>query len=142
MPTAKRTIEHQQGGITESFECCPSITRGIAPLGGLSRDGSLLQLFRDSNTIQKFYETTCAPGVHNNSCKFIDAAFSSRCVQQFTYTYAIVKDFNVTQPFRFDLMKIKSGCSCTVDVRMPEEEVNDVEKRLIDEFTEEILFGV
>ena len=141
MPTAKRTPDYQPE-IVETYECCPSITRGIAPLGGLSRDGSLLQLFRDSNTVQKFYETTCAPGIHNTSCKFIDPAFSSRCVQQFSYTYAIVKDFNVTQPYRFDLMKIKSGCSCLVDVRIPEAEVVNVEKRLIDELAEEILLQV
>lgn len=96
-------------------ECCPSVTQGIAPLGGLSRDGALLQLYRDHNTIQKFYETKCAHGVRGQPCNFIDQSqFISRCEQKYSYTYAIVKDFNVTEPYRIDYMKVKSGCSCSV----------------------------
>ena len=108
--------------LTVPQECCPSITQGIAPLGGISREGALLQLFRDSSTIQKFYETTCAPGVQGLPCRYIDPVYRhrSRCEQKYTYMYAIVKDFNVTQPYRIDYMKVKSACTCTVTVEEPE----------------------
>ncbi|XP_045215590.2 uncharacterized protein LOC123565885 [Mercenaria mercenaria] len=121
-------------------ECCPTVTRAIAPLGGLSRDNSLLQLFRDSNTIQKFYETTCAHGVKNRPCNFVDQSeWRSVCEQKHTYTYAIVKDFNVTEPYRIDYMKINSGCSCKIigparppSVSLEEEIFNELESGLLE----------
>lgn len=120
------------------LECCPSVTRAIAPLGGLSRDGALLQLFRDSNTIQKFYETTCARGVKGRPCNFINQSeWISRCEQKHTYTYAIVKDFNVTEPYRIDYMKINSGCSCSIKgparppvIRFTDELLDELEAEL------------
>ncbi|XP_052791721.1 uncharacterized protein LOC128225863 [Mya arenaria] len=103
-------------GFNTPSECCPTVTRAIAPLGGLSKDGQLLQLFRDRHTIQKFYETTCAPDIRNHRCNFIDhSKWISKCQQTFTYTYAIVKNFNVTEPYRIDYMRMKSGCSCTIE---------------------------
>ncbi|KAL3865789.1 hypothetical protein ACJMK2_043144 [Sinanodonta woodiana] len=97
------------------FDCCPTVLERISPLGGLSRDGKLLQLYRDTNTVQKFYEKSCAPDYSYAPCRFINqTVYESRCVQQFTYMYAIVKDFNVTQPFRVDYIKVKSGCTCKV----------------------------
>lgn len=96
-------------------DCCPTVTRAIAPLGGISKEGGLLQLFRDPHTIQKFYETSCAPNVENQPCNFIDPTqWSSKCRQKYTFTYAIVKDFNLTEPYRIDYMRIKSGCSCSI----------------------------
>jgi hypothetical protein len=38
----------------------------------------------------------------------------SVCKQETRYTYAIVKDFNSTDEYRIDYMKINSGCSCTI----------------------------
>ncbi|KAL4227798.1 hypothetical protein ACF0H5_013235 [Mactra antiquata] len=106
---------HGHSGSIFPTECCPSVTQGIAPLGGLSRDGALLQLYRDSSTIQKFYETTCAHGVRGRACHFIDQSrYETRCEQKYSYTYAIVKDFNVTEPYRIDYMKIKTGCTCSI----------------------------
>lgn len=104
-----------------TFECCPTITRRIAPLGGLSRENKLLQLYRDSRTVQRFYDKSCSPFILNRSCRYIDSAFISRCSQDYTYMYAIVKDFNVTQPYRVDYMRVRSGCSCKVEMEQPTE---------------------
>lgn len=128
-----------------SGECCPSVTRPIAPLGGISKDGRLLQLFRDTHTIQKFYETECAPQVRDRPCAFIDEnKWVSSCTQKYTYTYAIVKDFNVTEPYRIDYMMIKSGCSCTVmePANQPKTELTDdiFKEDLLNELTAD-LFG-
>ena len=125
-------------------ECCPSTTQGIAPLGGISREGTLLQLFRDSNTIQKFYETTCASHVIGQPCDFIDPmVWHSRCEQKYTYMYAIVKDFNVTQPYRIDYMKVKSACSCTVTGRVVNQNnIDEIVQELEQELEQELLVGV
>lgn len=123
-----------------SGDCCPSVTRAIAPLGGISKDGRLLQLFRDSQTVQKFYETECAPTVRDQACAFVDSSqWVSACVQKYSYTYAIVKDFNATEPYRIDYMMIKSGCSCSVlgPAKLPNNEV--LKEELLDEITAEFL---
>lgn len=86
-----------------------------APLGGLSRDGTLLQLYRDSRTVQRLYETACLPSVLNRPCRFVNQSlFNSVCVQKYTYMYAIVKDYNITQPYRVDYIRVKSACSCQI----------------------------
>ncbi|OWF46971.1 uncharacterized protein LOC110455051 [Mizuhopecten yessoensis] len=103
-----------------TLECCPTHTRRIAPLGGLSRENKLLQLYRDSRTVQRFYEKSCSPFILNRSCRFIDDTYYSRCIQDYTYMYAIVKDFNVTQPYRVDFMRVKAGCSCRVEQQSAE----------------------
>ena len=105
-------------------DCCPTETRRIAPRGGLSREGRLLQLYYDSRTIQRFYETICLPDIVNRPCNFIDESIRprSKCVQEYTYMYAIAKDYNTTQPYRVDYMRMKSGCSCKI-----EEEITVIE---------------
>ena len=123
-----------------ALECCPSITQGIAPLGGISKEGTLLQLFRDSNTIQKFYETTCAPHVLGEPCRFIDhTVWQSRCEQKYTYMYAIVKDFNVTQPYRIDYMKVKSACTCTITGRANNQRNFDEIVQEVEQLEQELL---
>lgn len=127
-----------------SGECCPSITRPTAPLGAISKDGRLLQLFRDANTVQKFYETECAPNVRDRACAFIDdSQWVSACRQKYTYTYAIVKDFNVTEPYRIDYMRIKSGCTCSISgpAKSLDQELREeaITKELLHELTAEYL---
>ncbi|CAC5417642.1 unnamed protein product [Mytilus coruscus] len=100
---------------THLLPCCPTVKRRIAPRGGLSREGKLLELYRDVNAVQRFYETICHPAVADMPCRFIDPIYRSKCVQNYTYMYAIVKDFNVTEPFRVDYMRVKSGCTCKVE---------------------------
>ncbi|KAK7492662.1 hypothetical protein BaRGS_00016141 [Batillaria attramentaria] len=102
------------------IECCPSETRRIEPLGGISRDGKLLELYRDKWTIQRLDQTTCLPKYLNRRCRLVDATIKpwSRCVQKYSYVYAFVKDFNVTQHYRLDYVKVRSGCACEVDFNM------------------------
>jgi hypothetical protein len=101
---------------THLSPCCPTVKRRFAPLGGLSREGKLLELYRDVNAVQRFYETICHPSVADMPCRFIDqSVWRSKCVQNYTYMYAIVKDFNVTEPYRVDYMRVKSGCTCKVE---------------------------
>ncbi|XP_046357186.1 uncharacterized protein [Haliotis cracherodii] len=99
------------------YECCPALRERIEPYGGISREGKVLELYRDSRTVQTFYQTRCRPWVVNGQCHYLDvrAKRYSRCVQKYTYMYGIVKDYNVTQPYRVDYIKVKSGCTCELD---------------------------
>lgn len=105
----------------DQYECCPTVTRRIAPLGGLSREGKLLQLYRDYRTVQRFYETSCKQNILNRPCNYIEPSLlpMSSCIQKYTYMYAIVRDYNVTQPYRVDYIRVKSGCSCRVEPTTP-----------------------
>lgn len=104
------------------LECCPSKTSPIQPLGGLSRDGKLLELYRDQWTVQRLYQTTCLPKVLNQPCLLVDPNIRPmpRCVQKYSYVYAFVKNFNVTEHFRLDYVKIRSGCTCEMDFTVEE----------------------
>ncbi|KAL8575450.1 hypothetical protein ACOMHN_000066 [Nucella lapillus] len=104
------------------FECCPSVSSRIRPLGGLSREGKLLQLFRSDRVVQQLYETRCRPDVVNKPCQMVDPLIKrfSHCVQKYSYVYAFVKDFNMTQDYRLDYVRVRSGCACEVDYSLPE----------------------
>ena len=104
------------------LECCPSETRRITPRGGLSREGKLLELYRDKHTVQNLYQTVCHASVVNRPCQLIDNRFRpySKCVQKYSYVYAFVKDLNTTQHFRLDYVKVRSGCACEVDYTLEE----------------------
>ncbi|XP_048736725.1 uncharacterized protein LOC125651917 [Ostrea edulis] len=96
-------------------DCCPIVSQKISPIGGLSREGRLLKLYRDRRTVQRFYQTSCAAGVLNRPCRYVDSTWRSKCVQSYTYVYAIVRDYNTTQPYRMDYIRLKSGCMCKID---------------------------
>ncbi|XP_022334041.1 uncharacterized protein LOC111131014 [Crassostrea virginica] len=106
-------------------DCCPIFSQKISPVGGLSREGTLLRLYRDPRTVQRFYEVSCAAGVLNRPCRYVDSTWRSKCVQSYTYVYAIVRDYNTTQPYRMDYMRLKSGCSCKVEDQPPIVDITD-----------------
>ncbi|XP_064609294.1 uncharacterized protein LOC135473374 [Liolophura sinensis] len=110
------SVIHKKPGIAD--ECCPSITESVSLRGGLSRDRRLLELYRDHKTQQRFYQTRCLAGVANKPCRFLNPSdVISRCVQQHTYMYAIVKDYKIDEPYRLDYIRVKSGCACVVNPR-------------------------
>lgn len=65
----------------------------IGNAGGVSRDGRILELF-SANATQKFYQVSCMKGIRGKRCLFIDQKWRSRCVQRYSYTYAIVREFD------------------------------------------------
>ena len=115
-PRATLPYKYPMKSVPYTLECCPSVKENIQPYGGLSRHGTLLELYRDSGTVQRFFQTKCLPGVARRPCNFIAPEYSvlSRCTQKYTYTYAIVKDYNVTQPYRMDYIRLKTGCTCEI----------------------------
>lgn len=101
------------------LQCCPSVTETISPLGGISRNGDLLELYREHNSKQTFYQTSCLPQIENKPCRFIDKGYKAwtKCIQKYTYSYALVKDFGVSdQKYRIDFIRVKSACKCEIVV--------------------------
>ncbi|CAH1404115.1 unnamed protein product [Nezara viridula] len=85
----------------------------------------------------RFYELSCREGVEGKPCRFMDRKLhnQSRCVQKYSYTYAIVKEplaeemkphhrLNHFTSFSakgtnwmLDYIRVRSGCSCEVTPR-------------------------
>ncbi|CAG5130373.1 unnamed protein product, partial [Candidula unifasciata] len=82
-------------------ECCPSETRFKQIRGGLSREGKVVELYRNQRTVQKFYETSCKPEFKDRPCQLVasEDRQMSRCVQKYSYVYAILKDYNVEESY-------------------------------------------
>jgi len=88
-------ILRQEGGDDGlPVECCPTIEEMVEPVGGRTREDMYVELYRDGENVQRFFEYSCRPDVLDKPCRFVDRKFSnqSRCVQKFSYTYAIIQN--------------------------------------------------
>lgn len=103
-------------GYVRSAECCPSVTEAIQPLGGVSITGRILELYREPNATQRFYQTSCREQVKGRPCRYVRTKYEaqSRCVQTYSYMYALVREFQSDGPWRLDYIRYRSGCSCQV----------------------------
>ncbi|XP_023310690.1 uncharacterized protein LOC108911392 [Anoplophora glabripennis] len=112
-------------------DCCPTVLEMVEPYAGKNQDGILVDLYRDENYKQRFYELSCHKDILNKPCRFMDRKLhnQSRCVQQHSYTYALVKDKPSNRNRNFptfpahgsddatytlDYISVRSGCSCVV----------------------------
>ncbi|XP_015917282.2 uncharacterized protein B0416.2 isoform X1 [Parasteatoda tepidariorum] len=104
-------------------ECCPSVTEIFQPLGGVAKNGRFLELYRGQNSTQSFYQTSCKEGVKGKACKYVqhNHHVHSMCVQRYTYTYALVREFNSDLPWRMDYIRIRSACTCEIRARVPDD---------------------
>nr|ATU82772.1 secreted Nerve growth factor-like protein [Pristhesancus plagipennis] len=117
-------------------DCCPSTLEMVEPKGGTNQEGMLVTLYSDGENKQRFYELSCRQGVEGKPCRFMDRKLhnQSRCVQKYSYTYALVKqpsDSTKYQPrqnhfksfppkgsnWMLDYIRVRSGCSCEVTPR-------------------------
>ena len=87
-------LREEGGNESLPVECCPTFEEYTQPLGGKNRKDAYVELFRDEVNNQSFYEYSCIPAVLNQPCRFIDRKLvnQSRCVQRFSYTYALVRE--------------------------------------------------
>lgn len=110
-------------------ECCPSVVEMIAPKGGRTSKGLYVDLYEDKDNKQQLFEISCAPEVVNKPCRFVDARIynHSRCVQKYSYTYALVQKPRPTKmPHRhrredgtpkssdIDYIRVRAGCECQI----------------------------
>ncbi|XP_076633255.1 uncharacterized protein LOC143347706 [Colletes latitarsis] len=134
------TILRQEGGENgHQVDCCPTVLEMVEPVGGRNRDDMYVQLYREGLNTQRFFEYSCREDVLDKPCRFIDRKFSnqSKCVQKFSYTYAIIensgpkggneghkrhhkKHLTLTgnteggSMWTLDYIRVRSGCSCEV----------------------------
>lgn len=129
-----KSILQHEGANVEKVECCPSVLEMVEKKGGKNLRGRYVHLYRDGENKQLLYELSCAPGVVDKPCRFVDARLynQSVCVQQYSYTYALVRDsadtempqyrnrtekyFNVTGTggWSMDHIKVRAGCECQI----------------------------
>lgn len=87
-------------------------------------------------SLYRFYELSCRTDVENKPCRFVDRKLynQSRCVQKFSYTYALVRDGG-DHPQRhqqrrqrhfpslpdggwmLDYIRVRSGCACELKAK-------------------------
>lgn len=90
-----QTLIRQEGGEEGlPVDCCPTLEEMVEPQGGRNRQDMYVELYRDGENAQRFFEYSCRPDVLDKPCRFIDRKLQaqSRCVQKFSYTYAIVQN--------------------------------------------------
>ncbi|KAK4881630.1 hypothetical protein RN001_004949 [Aquatica leii] len=115
-----------------AVDCCPSVLEMVEPEGGKNQDDQYVELYRDGENRQRFYELSCHKDIEGKPCRFMDKKLhiQSKCVQKYSYTYALVKDpgrhhhqrpnyfpaFPSTggATFTLDYIRVRSGCSCVV----------------------------
>ncbi|KAF3429841.1 hypothetical protein E2986_01490 [Frieseomelitta varia] len=135
-------LRHEGGEDGLPVDCCPTVEEMVEPVGGRNRENMYVQLYRDGQNAQRFFEYSCRPDVLDKPCRFIDRKFTnqSRCVQKFSYTYAIIENSGSTggkeehgrhrhrermiptfagntvggSMWTLDYIKVRSGCSCEV----------------------------
>ncbi|XP_056631523.1 uncharacterized protein LOC130904266 [Diorhabda carinulata] len=144
----KKTHHHKNNAHLEAYhqppnktgECCPTVAERVEPTGGSNPQGLLVELYQDPNYKQRFYELSCHPYVLDKPCNFINKRnHNSRCVQMYSFTYALVKNTdNKTNLFpmfplhedggatyTLDYIKVRSGCSCEVTVKKKRKKKNN-----------------
>ncbi|XP_014486688.1 PREDICTED: uncharacterized protein LOC106750701 [Dinoponera quadriceps] len=117
---------HQETS-SRTVECCPEIMHMVEPIGGQNHRNMFVELFRDGEIAQRFFEYSCRADVLDRPCKFIDWRLSNRskCVQKFAYVYAIVNATseqgyegynaaNAKTKWTLDYIRVRSGCSCEI----------------------------
>lgn len=87
-------LRREGGEEGRPVDCCPSVEEMVEPEGGRNKDDMYVLLFRNGDIRQRFYEYSCKENVVGRPCRFLDRRLhnQSRCVQKFSYTYAIVRN--------------------------------------------------
>ncbi|XP_014224410.1 uncharacterized protein LOC106650740 [Trichogramma pretiosum] len=145
-PEMQELIRLESGANENPVDCCPTVMEMIEPAGGINQNNMYVELYRHKENKQRFYEVSCKEEFLDKPCRFIDRKLApqSRCVQKFTFVYAIIKSnahskedeeprvrhnhhqhgsaeqyrfqgFPVgTTPWALDYIKVRSGCSCEI----------------------------
>ncbi|GBP42260.1 hypothetical protein EVAR_29859_1 [Eumeta japonica] len=133
MQTVLRRESANTANSTGVVECCPSVLEMVKPRGGRTPSSLYVELYEDGENRQHLYELSCADGVANRPCRFIDARLynRSRCVQKYSYSYALVRNLATTEmPHRhrreghfsmpgsgswsMDYVQVRAGCECQI----------------------------
>ncbi|CAG2163497.1 unnamed protein product [Oppiella nova] len=74
-------------------------TKRIVSVGGVSKSGRILELYRDENSTQHFFQISCKEKGKRCGRHPVLKALSQRfqCVQKYSFTYALVREFNAPE---------------------------------------------
>jgi len=108
-----------------AMDCCPSETKKNRRTFAINKGGLVFQLIQDENLAQEFYETRCRGGggevgpatATGRPCRFVERRLApySRCVQQWTYMYALGQLLGHDKDqVHLDYVRIPTGCKCQV----------------------------
>lgn len=129
-----QTILRHESTKRDVVECCPSVLEMVVKKGGRTPSGLYVELYENGDNNQQFYELSCAPGVVDKPCRFVDPRLynQSRCVQKYSYSYALVRcsdssgmpqnphrnDGNFPVPgsggCSMDYVMVRAGCECQI----------------------------
>ncbi|KAK5650453.1 hypothetical protein RI129_001482 [Pyrocoelia pectoralis] len=131
-PRENQELLRNETQLRSAVDCCPSVLEMVEPEGGKNQDDQYVELYRDGENRQRFYELSCHKDIVGKPCRFMDRKLhiQSKCIQKYSYTYALVKDpgrhhhqranyfpaFPSTDgaTFTLDYIRVRSGCSCVV----------------------------
>ena len=114
----RRTLDLRMGKLFTAhphLECCPTQVSHASRQVGIDRHGIIVELLATQNFTQKFYEIRCRAAFKDRPCNFLDRrhTLQSRCIQQFTYEYALIRTLNEPgSEVRLDLIRVPIGCAC------------------------------
>ncbi|CAG4955520.1 unnamed protein product [Parnassius apollo] len=124
-----QSILRREGSQKDEVECCPSVVEMVETKGGKTPSGLYVELYKDGENTQRLYELSCAPGVKDMPCRFVDARLynHSKCVQKYSYSYALVRyttevphrhrnegHFSVPGGWSMDYVIVRAGCECQI----------------------------
>ncbi|RVE49373.1 hypothetical protein evm_005988 [Chilo suppressalis] len=127
-----QSVMKTEGYKKDFVECCPSVGEMVAKKGGRTFSGLYVELYEDGENKQRLYELSCAPEVVDKPCRFVDARLynQSRCVQIYSYSYALVRYSTATEMphqktkghisvpgsggWSMDYVKVRAGCECQI----------------------------
>ena len=65
--------------------------------GGVSKNGRILELYRDENSTQNFHQISCKEKGKRCGRFRSNKLFNYECVQKYSFTYALVREFNAPE---------------------------------------------
>lgn len=118
----------------DGVECCPSVLEMVSKKGGRTLNGLYVELYEDGENKQRLFELSCAPGIVDMPCRFVDARLynDSRCIQKYSYSYALVRHLPsaASEPpqqrteghfsvpgsggWSMDYVRVRAGCECQI----------------------------
>jgi len=116
---------------TEEKTCCPSYHAFIEMVTGTDMHGMSRKLIHHKDRfVQNVPVVKCYPHVKNAPCRLVNDVFrsSSKCVQQYSYVFALVEKgegYNIKtnstmlideESAEFNYVRVPSGCNCEVSI--------------------------
>ena len=127
--SSNRRVTYSDDQKTKKKTCCPSYKVARPLKAGVDMDGVMHDVVRRNNSlIQDINMVLCYTHVLNAPCRYLNDSVkaSSKCVQQYSYTFALVKDAEgfekdakITvggKPINYTYIRYPSGCSCEVEI--------------------------